>query len=344
MISARKLSLRSGLPAFAAIAALTVAAAPGVAQTAGTPGPVANLHVHGFAAQAPAPPNASAAVAAPAAGVAPAVAWNGTGGPAFVFYTGSDGQAYAAPLTTPTSAAPQGGRLVGAPGAAFVPPGAIGGPTGSAILFGRGVSNALYLNLAPGSWGNLGGTLTSNPGVAAGSMGTSETVDVVVRGADGGAWLDHLTTSTATWLNVGGRVLAGTGPAAVNVGGTLYVLVVGADTAVWVRSTTDASHWSHWVSLGGRLSGELGAATPSAGAGIVYARGAGNALWYNEFAGTTTGVTPGWHSLGGRITSGVGGGSAGDGINPTWAVALGTDGHIWANSGVWPAHAWSRVL
>jgi len=30
-------------------------------------------------------------------------------------------------------------------------------------LFGRGVSNALYLNLAPGSWGNLGGTLTSNP-------------------------------------------------------------------------------------------------------------------------------------------------------------------------------------
>src|SRR6266566_2003014 len=202
MISARKLSLRLGVSAFAAIAALTVASVPGVAQGAGAPGPVANLQVHRFAAHAP---TAAAAAAAPAAGVAPAVAWNGTGSPAFLFYTGSDGHAYAAPLTSPTSAASQGGHLVGGPGAAFVPPGDIGGTTGGAILFGRGTNNALYLNVGPGRWGNLGGTLTSRPGVAAGSLGTSEAVDVAVRGADGGAWLDHLTTTTTTrWLNLGG--------------------------------------------------------------------------------------------------------------------------------------------
>jgi hypothetical protein len=341
MISARKLSLRLGLPAFAAVAALAMTSAPGVAQTAGTPGPVANLQVHGFAAHAP---TAAAAVARPAAGVAPAVAWNGAGSPAILFYTGSDGHAYFAPLVPSTSATSAGGHLVGGPGAAFVPAGDIGGSSGFAILFGRGTNNALYLNGAPGKWFNLGGRLTSRPGVAAGSLGTSEAIDVVVRGADGAAWLDHLTTASATWRNVGGRVLAGTAPAAVNTGGTLYVLVVGTDHAVWVRHSTDASHWSGWTSLGGRLSAELGAATPSAGRGIVYARGGDNALWFNEFAGTTTGVTRGWHSAHGRITSGAGASSVGNGTGPTWAVALGNDGHIWANSGVWPAHTWSKAL
>ena len=314
---------------------------PGVAQTAGAPGPVANLQVHGFAAHAP---TAAAAVARPAAGVAPAVAWNGAGSPAILFFTGSDGHAYDAPLIPSTSAASDGGHLVGGPGAAFVPPGDLGGATGGAILFGRGTNNALYLNVAPGKWAGLGGRLTSRPGVAAGSMGTTETIDVAVRGGDGGAWLDHLTTTSATWRNLGGRVLAGTAPAAVNIGGTLYVLIVGTDHAVWVRHSTDASHWSGWASLGGRLQRRTGRCDPVGRAGIVYARGADNALWFNEFAGTTTGVTRGWHSASGRITSGAGAGSVGNGTGPTWAVALGGDGHIWANSGVSQAHAWSKAL
>jgi hypothetical protein len=28
----------------------------------------------------------------------------------------------------------------------------------------------------------------------------------------------------------------------------------------------------------------------------------------------------------------------------TWAVVLGVGGQIWANSGVWPTHKWSKVL
>jgi hypothetical protein len=340
MISARKLSLRLGLPAFAAIAALTVTAAPGVAQTAGTPGPAAKWAVGGYVAHAPA---AAAAVAAPAAGVAPGIAWSGMGNDALLFYTGSDGHAYFAGLPSPT-VAPAGGSLIGGPGPVFVPPGALGGTSGGVLVFARGANSALYVSGGPEMWSPLGGRLTSRPSAAAGVLGTVETIDVAVRGADGGAWLDHLTTSSATWLNLGGLVRAGTAPAAVNVGGTLYVLVVGNDHAVWVKNTTDGSHWSGWTSLGGLLSGELGAATPSAGAGIVYARGADKSLWFNEFAGTTTGVTPGWHSAFGVITSGPGAGSAGNGTGPTWAVALGTDGHIWANSGVWPARAWSKAV
>ena len=341
MISARKLSLRLGLPAFAAIAALTVTSVPGVAQTAGTPGPVANLQVHGFAAHAP---TAAAAVARPAAGVAPAVAWNGTGSPAILFYTGSDGHAYDAPLIPSTSAASDGGHLVGGPGAAFVPPGDLGGTTGGAILFGRGTNNALYLNVAPGKWAGLGGRLTSRPGVAAGSMGTSETIDVAVRGGDGGAWLDHLTTTSATWRNLGGRVLAGTAPAAVNTGGTLYVLIVGHGP----RGVGQAFH--------GRFAlVRLGVTRRPA----------------QRRTGRCDPVGRGWHRLRprrrqrplvqrvrrdhyrshsrlaqrlrqdhlrGRRRS------VGNGTGPTWAVALGGDGHIWANSGVWPAHAWSKAL
>ena len=110
------------------------------------------------------------------------------------------------------------------------------------------------------------------------------------------------------------------------------------------KHTADGTHWSGWTSLGGRVSGSIGQAAPANGAaGIVYARSSGNALRFNEFAGTTAGVTRGWHSLGGRVTSGVSAVFA-TANGTTWAVALGADGHIWANSGVWPAHKRSKVL
>ena len=53
------------------------------------------------------------------------------------------------------------------------------------------------------------------------------------------------------------------------------------------------------------------------------------------------GVSPGWHTLGGRLTAGVGAGSAPGGM--TWAVTLGTDNHIWQASGIWPALRWSKA-
>jgi len=97
-----------------------------------------------------------------------------------------------------------------------------------------------------------------------------------------------------------------------------------------------------WQRLGGRVSGDLGAASPVRGVGIVFARATDNAAWYNQFAGTAAGVTPGWHSLGGKLTSGVGaagsiGGTAGtpptDNIS---VVAMGTDNRIMTRGGIWP--------
>jgi hypothetical protein len=77
--------------------------------------------------------------------------------------------------------------------------------------------------------------------------------------------------------------------------------------------------------------------------GVVFVRGTDGAVWYNEFAGTTAGVTPGWHSLGGRLTSGAGAGSAPDGS--TAVVALGLDGRIWMRTGTWPALGpWTRLF
>jgi len=185
--------------------------------------------------------------------------------------------------------------------------------------------------------------------VAAGALSVTggEAIDVVVRGSDGAVWDKELTTVVAPfagpWRGLGGRVLAGSGPAAVNVGGTLYVLIVGTDGAVWVRHSTDGAHWSGWQSLGGRGSGDVGAASPAPGVGVVFIRGADGAVWYNEFAGTTAGVTPGWHSLGGKLASGAGAGSAPDGT--TAVLVLGLDNHIWGRTGTWSALAnWTRVF
>src|SRR5262249_19599605 len=145
------------------------------------------------------------------------------------------------------------------------------------------------------------------------------------------------------WRGLGGATLAGSGPAAVNVGGTLYVLALRTDGTVFVNRSTDGAHWSGWHSLGGRASGDVGVATPAPGVGVVFVRGAGNAVFYNEFVGTTSGVSRGWHSLGGSSTSGVGAGSA---QNGSMGVGVrGPDGNIWKRTGTWPKLAtWTKLF
>jgi hypothetical protein len=162
-----------------------------------------------------------------------------------------------------------------------------------------------------------------------------EAIDAVVRGPDGAVWDRELTPAgTKPWRSLGGRTLAGSGPAAVNVGGTLYVLALDTAGTVFVNRSTDGAHWSGWRSLGGTASGDIGAATPAPGVGVVFVRGPGNAAFFKEFAGTTPGVTPGWHSLGGSLTSGVGAGATSHGA--TYALVLGPDGGIYGRGGIWP--------
>jgi len=297
---------------------------------------------------------AMAAAAAPAAavptppmpGYTPAVqAGNVVGGS--IYYTGTDTRAYEVTLTSGVETSRSlGGQLIGGPGAAP-----------DRELFGRGTDNALWQNQgSPGKWSSLGGRLTSRPGVAEGGVPVTggRSLDVVVRGTNGAVWdreIAYLAVPPRVlpWRSPGGRVLAGTGPAAVSTGGALYVLAVGTDRAVWVTQTSDGTRWSGWRSLGGQVSGDLGAASPAAGTGIVFARGTDNAAWYNQFAGTTTGVTPGWHSLGGRLSSGVGGVGVQIPVgqqlpSETRIVAMGTDNRIWQRVGSWPRLSpWTRV-
>jgi hypothetical protein len=352
MIAIRKGVFRLAVLISAVLVATAMAAAPAEAQAAGSSRPGARAGAPSVAAMSgmAARREAALSVAPPQPGVTPSVAATGAANPAAsLFYTGSDGQVYTAPLSPAGSARAMGGRLVGGPGSTFVPPGSVGAHSMPVLLAGRGTDNALwaFMNFSTtGSplWVPLGGRLTSRPGAAAGALSVTggEAVDLVARGGDGAIWDRESTSTTARpWVSLGGRALAGTGPAAVNTGGTLYVLAVGLDHALWVTHSTDGARWSGWSSLGGRVAGDVGAATPAPGVAVAFARGADNAAWYDEFAGTTTGVRPGWHSLGGRLTAGVGAGSAPGGM--TWAVTLGTDNHIWQASGAWPTLRWSKA-
>jgi hypothetical protein len=341
---------RAVVPALVAAAAMAAAALPVAAQAASGPVPGTKFPVFrsvpGLAGGRAAP---QLAAVPPKLGAAPAVAATGGATTPVVFaYTGSDSRVYAAPLATPPHLVSFGGRLIGGPGLAFVP-----APIGPGFVgpFGRGVDNRLWLfdHFTSGGvpvWRPFGGVLTSRPGVAAGALSVpgGEAIDVVVRGADGGTWLRESTsTALSAWRNLGGKVLAGSGPAAVNVGGTVYVLVLGTNRAVYVKHSTDGRNWSGWARLGGLASGDVGAANPAPGVGVVFVRGADNALWYNEFAGTTPGVTRGWHKLGGILTSGAGAGSAPNGT--TWALVQGVNNHIWQRAGIWPhLGGWRKVL
>ena len=329
------MKLRIAIAAFASVATLgaglgPAAALPAAAQAAGA-----------AAVQAP---------VLPLAGATPAVAATGDPSAPFVFaYTGVDKHAYRASLASPASAESLGGTLVGGLALAFVPASA-GGP-GWIGPYARGGDNALwaFLGFTSGGsprWQSLYGGVTSRPGLAVGLQpsvfgGSVKAVDAVARGNNGavfdrGAW--------RPWGGLGLATPAGSGPAAVNVGGTLYAFALGLDGSVRVNSRpTGDGPWSGWRSLGGRGSGDVGAASPAPGVGVVFVRGTDGAVWYNEFAGTTAGVTPGWHSLGGRLTSGVGAGSAPDGS--TAVLVLGTDNHIWIRTGTWPAFGnWTRLF
>jgi len=343
---AKRLRWRVAVPVFAALAALAAVALPAAAQAAGPPGPGAGSKVPVFKGiPLRAAGSAAAQAAAPLAGDTPGIAATGDSRVPVAFaYTGSDNHVYWAPLASPASAVSLGGSVTGGPGLAFIPA-SLGGPC--ACTFVRGSDNAMwiYTGGVP-AWESFGGGLTSRPGVGAGKLSVSggEAVDVVVRGGDGAVWdRELLATTVKPWRSLGGRTLAGSGPAAVNVGGTLYVLALRTDGTVFVNKSTDGAHWSGWHSLGGRASGDIGVATPAPGVGVVFVRGPGNALYYNEFAGTTAGVSGGWHSLGGSLTSGVGAGSVPNGR--TSALVLGPDGHIWMRTGTWPKLApWIRLL
>jgi hypothetical protein len=256
----------------------------------------------------------------------------------YLFYTGTDHQLWMVDMSPMSNriAQPAGGRLAGGPTATF--------NAGWFAAFARGTDNALWWTpRAESGWASLGGVLTSRPAAATvtASGPTYGQIMVMARGADGAVWYKFLLPrGWAPWERLGGQLLAGTAPAIVDVDGSgQFVVVVGTDHALWLNATSDGWRWSGWHCLGGRTNSDPGASYAQ-GTLLVFARGTDNAAWGRQVADVWTPAPGGWRSLGGRLTSGV------DSLTrqQTEVYALGTDGHVWAATGTWPAIGhWARL-
>lgn len=241
---------------------------------------------------------------------------------------------------------PLGGKLIGGPAAVWIPPGTL--PIGGLAVFGRGTDNRLWWRHQTSSgwsaWASLGGRLTSKPTANVGGALAPGAVAVFARGTDGAVWGRALHGNTmggvewTPWVSLGGRLLAGTAPASAGNDSGLFIAAVGTDRAVWVAEELVGKGLS-WQSVGGRTTVDPGVASPSASAVVAFARGTDNAAWYKEFFGHTGGVTAGWHSLHGKLTSGVSALTQHEGsqFGATSVFALGSDNRAWMDTGTWPA-------
>lgn len=280
---------------------------------------------------------ASAAPSPPAPGVTPGATV--AGATRDLVYTATDGSVWLKDVAggpgTPTRV---GGRLIGGPSAVF---------DGNAIvIFGRGTDNRLWDASCPsitvcGGWEPLGGTLTSKPG----AVGKSRMVySVYARGTDGAVWGRDYNFGWHGWYKVGGQVLAGTGPAAAYLGGT-YVMMAGTDRHLYIEKlgVTGFSPAGGTTTADPALTMVFGTAgAPNSLVGFV--RGTSGAGYYHRFLSST----PGWHSIGGVLTSGVAAVSdVRAAIPETHTFGLGTDNQVWEKSGTWapgPSFSgWVRV-
>lgn len=194
----------------------------------------------------------------------------------------------------------------------------------------------------------MGGVLTSKPTVNIGAAVAPGALSVFARGGDGAVWGRALhgtpapgQTEWTPWASLGGKLLPGTAPASAGNASGLFVAAVGTDHAVWVREQL-AGKALAWHSIGGTTAADPGLASPSPNAVAAFVRGTDNAAWYNEFFGRTTGVAAGWHSMHGKLTSGVTAITR-TATSQTSVFVLGTDNLPWAND--WPAlSGWGHVV
>ncbi len=255
-----------------------------------------------------------------------------------LFYTGTDRHVYWQNAVEPGQGPVNlGARLVGGPAAAVVPAGVLG-PSSALAVFGRGTDNALWWRhqTASGwtSWQSLGGVLTSKPAAAAGMTDQFGPLGVFARGSDGVVWFRTYGPggNWSRWTSFaalspgaafGVHLLSGTAPAAANGNGIFLLAVTGVDHHVWVFGRTGMQYG--FPDFGGRTIANPGITSVSSTTPVVYARGTDNALWYRPSM-MPIGATAPWHSLGGRLTSGVAATTVPGG--ETYAFVLGTDNQL----------------
>jgi hypothetical protein len=272
--------------------------------------------------------SSAAPIPGPAAGVTPGVAGS------VVDYTATDGSVWATDTypSAPEAIVSYGGHLVSGPA-----PISTTGDSSAQTVFGQGTDDQLWWTQgANSSWAPLGGVLTSKPGAA---NVDATTYSVFARGSDGAVWeRDHGGSQWDAWHSLGGQVLAGTGPAAAYTSGDgeTWVAVTGTDHAVWYLNLASNIPQNGWASLQGKTNASPGLTAPAASSLAAFARGADNAGYYNEIIGGAQG----WHSIGGRLTSGLAASSS----NGTSVFGLGTDNQMYETNGTFPAFGpWTFV-
>jgi hypothetical protein len=201
-------------------------------------------------------------------------------------------------------------------------------------IFAVDTSGTLWHTPMNGNWDSLGGVCTASP--ASVSWGSTNRVDVFVRGSDGAVWQrSYDNNAWSTWTSLGGQLAPGTGPAVSSWGeGRLDVFVQGTDGALWHKAWTGTS-WSNWQSLGGKLTASP-AATKDSNMIDVFVRGTDGAVWQKYWSGT---AWSSWRSLSGRLAPNTGPAVLG-GIG---VFVQGTDHQLWWQNFGEAGSAWSRL-
>lgn len=287
------------------------------------------------AAAAPSPP-----APPPAPGVTPGAAATVAAGEVNMFYTATDGAVWKKEVSgTAIPDSRLGGHLVSGPAA-------IVSGADEFIVFGRGTDNQLWWTQRIGTnpdgwapWAPLGGRLTAKPGAALRGP-TAADYSVLVRGADGAVWQrDHATSGWGAWHRVGGKVAAGTGPAAEHLSnGQTWMAVVGTNRALYVKQVGSPLGFT---SAGGQTTASPALAAPNDTVLVGFVRGTDNAVYYHEFSA----ATPGWHSIGGRLTSAVAATSfTPPSFGAVYVFGLGTDNQVYDDIGqLHDLSGWRRV-
>ena len=275
---------------------------------------------------------AAAAPLPPAPGVTPAVVAGGTG--PIYFYTAANGTVWAK-TETGTATQVSNGKVIA---------GVSGLYNGSRIiLFGEGGDHALWYTTGIGTswsnWASLGGSITSAP--AAVYRGSAAVYAVFARASNGVVWgRDHSSAGWGAWHSEGGNVYGGTAPSAAYFSGITWILVVGTNKQLYLAE----AGLTGFSPVGG-LSTATPALTTAPGALAGFVRGTDGVAYFHRFLSSS----PGWSSIGGRFSSGLGAANVAIGGTFTFTVGLGTNSQVYFDGGNWsfgfPPHflGWSAI-
>jgi len=213
---------------------------------------------------------------------------------------------------------------------------------GRLAAFARTPKNVVYdiAQTSPGGgwtgWGDLGGTLTSNPAAA---VNSSHRLEVFAVG--GGQHMFHKwiteTGDWSAWSSMGGEFTSD--PAAVlNTFGKLEVFARATNDELYHAWLEDDGSWSSWSSLGGKLTSEPTAVLHADGHLEVFARGAGD-VPFHIWQTAAGGAWARWASLGGTTGAGMSVAENADGRTEIFAVGTNHEAyHKWIEaSGAWSA-------